>query len=62
MVIKRSESVISYDVTVVFYITTVEKFSAKEEKRSKIYYDFWLEATFLHIRPCHVDLINVGQG
>ena len=40
MVIKRAEGVISYDVTVVFHITTVEKFSARGKKRSKIYYDF----------------------
>ena len=61
MVIKRAEGDISYDVTVVFHITTVEKFSARDKKRSKIYYDFRLEATYFHIRPCHMVLINVGQ-
>ena len=62
MVIKRSGREISYDVTDIFYITTIEKYAARDKKRYKIYLDFRLEITFFHIRRCHVVLINDGQG
>ena len=52
---------ISYDVTDIFHITTIEQFSAVDKKGYKIDYDFQLEATFLDVRPCHVVLTNVGR-
>ena len=62
MVIKRSGREIFYDVTDIFHITTIEKYAARDKKCYKIYLDFRLETTFFHIRPCHVVLINDGQG
>ena len=62
MVIKGLGRGIFYDVTDIFHITTIEKFLARDKKDPKIYLNFQLGATFLAKKPCHVVLINVGQG
>ena len=46
MVIKRTGREILYDVTDIFHITTIEKFSARDKKGYIIYLAFRLGATF----------------
>ena len=50
MVIKWAGRGIFYDVTDIFHITTIEKFSARDKKRHIIYLNFRLGATFFKSR------------
>ena len=61
MVIKQVGRGFSYDVTVVFHITTIQKYAAVGKNGYKNDIDLRVRGYFFRKKPCHVVLTNVGR-